>query len=99
MNTVIVVVERHRDGKCYPERWWDLPAATVERLRGLEHALRCGRGLSYRAVQRTLFEQYGERRSIGVIWKDINQYECSRCAPQPPAPPDPASKPRVYQWR
>jgi hypothetical protein len=97
---VVLVVERHADGKLYPERWWDLPAATVERVRGLEHALRCGQGLSYREVQRVLLERYGERRSLGVIFKDIRRYECGHCVPElTPPPPDPAQRPRAFQWR
>ncbi len=95
----MIVVERHGDGKLYPERWWDLPAETVERLRGLEHHLRCTEGLPYRQVQQALLDRYGERRSLGVIFKDIRRYECSRCAPQPPRPPDPASRARVIPWR
>ena len=99
MNAVIVVVQRHADGKLYPERWWDLPPQVSDRARGLEHALRCGRKLTFREVQRVLLEQYGERRSLGVIHKDIKRYTCRHCTPQPPAPPDPRQQPRAYQWR
>jgi hypothetical protein len=99
VNAQVIVVERHGDGKLYPERWWDLPAELAERLRGLEHHLRCVEHLSYRQVQRALLERFGERRSLGQIHADLHEYACCHCAPQPPKPPDPRQKPRVFAWR
>jgi hypothetical protein len=97
--TKVVVVERHADGRLYPPRWWDLPPQVVEHLRGLEHHLRCVERLSYRQVVAAMLDRFGERRSLGQVWKDVHNYECPSCAPRPALPPDPRQKARVVAWR
>jgi hypothetical protein len=87
-----------RDRKLYPAGL-PRPAAERDRLRGLIHDLHCRRGLSIRATQSALLDQYGIRRSCGQVHKYLAWWECSRCAPQPEPPSDPSQKARAYQWR
>jgi len=96
VNTIVVVMRA--DHKLYPPV--ARSAAEIARLRDLEHHLRCARGLSIRAVQTAMLDQ-GIKRSIGMIWRDLNQYECPRCstAPRPAPPPDPRMKARPVAWR
>ena len=98
MNRPLVVVRRV-DGRLYPPTWPNTPPEVTQRLVDLAHHLRCREGLTYKGVQAAMMERYGERRSVGQIWKDVHNNVCSRCAPQPPAPPDPRQQPRAYAWR
>jgi hypothetical protein len=97
MNTTIVVVQRHGDGRLYPPRWWDLPPQVQERLRGLAHHLRCVEHLSYREVQRQMLDRFGERRSLGQVWTDVHEFECPSCIPEVAPPPKPKARP--VPWR
>jgi hypothetical protein len=97
MNVAVVVVERHRDGRCFPPRWWALPPEVSERLRGLAHHLRCVEGLSYRQAQQAMLQRFGERRSLGQVWTDVHEFECAHCIPE--AAPPPAIKARPVPWR
>jgi hypothetical protein len=98
MSTLVRVTS---DGRLYPPTWPHMPPAERERLRGLEHHLRCAEGLSIRQVQRAMLSRFGERRSTGQIHRDLQQFECPRCstAPKPPPPPDPRQKAQVFEWR
>lgn len=86
---------RGRDNKLYPA----VPAPQAERNRiiTLEHNLRCRDHLTFAQVRATLAEQYGVRRSIGAIYRDLHEFECRRCAEdgpgQPAAQPEPAPEP------
>lgn len=99
MSVIVVTVRPGRDGKLYQTPWLRAVPAELNRVRWLTHRLHCQQGLSHRAVQRTLLDQHGIRRSTGVIARDLALFECPSCAPQPPAPPDPARKARAYAWR
>lgn len=94
----MVELVRGRDHKLYP-LGLPRPAEEHDRLVGLSHVLRCRRELSFRQVQRALLDQFGVRRSLGAIFRDLHRYECDQCAPKPPAPPDPRQKARVIAWR
>lgn len=111
MNGVVFVwAVRYADGRIYPAQR-PLPPEVTEHLRSLEHRLHCGEGLSYRATQRAMMARYGARRSLGQVFNDLRDFQCSRCAPQPakpapapaPAPPQPAAprrvRPEVFEWR
>lgn len=76
VNTTVVVVQR-ADGHLYPAE--PLTEAEHDRIRGLAHSLR-HRGMSYRQVQRALFDQHGIRRSIGSVYADLTRFECDRCS-------------------
>ena len=97
MNRPMLVVRRV-DGKLYPPQWPNTPPEVTDRLRLHVHLLRCREGLSYRQVVAAMLERYGERRSLGQVWKDINGYECSRCSTVP-RPPDPRQRVQVHAWR
>jgi hypothetical protein len=97
MNAKIVVVERHRDGRLFPPRWWDLPPEVSERLRGLAHHLRCVEGLTYKQAQQAMLDRFGERRSVGQIWADVHEFECPHCIP--PIAPPPRPRARAIPWR
>jgi hypothetical protein len=97
MNVAVVVVQRFRDGRLFPEHWDHLPPAQVERLRGLAHHLRCVEHLSYRQAQQAMLERFGERRSLGQVWTDVHEFECPSCMPELAPPPRPKARP--VQWR
>jgi hypothetical protein len=92
-----IVVERHRDGKYYPLDWHDPVPERSQRLRDLAHHLRCGSHLSYKQVQAVMLERFGERRSIGRIWRDVHEFECPYCVPELAPPPRPRARP--VPWR
>jgi len=94
-----LVVVRRVDGRLYPPTWPHTPPEVVRHLQALAHRLHCGEGLSYRATQRAMMERYGERRSVGQVWKDIQAVKCHDCAPRPAPPPDPRQKAQVIAWR
>lgn len=71
------------DGKRYPPGG-DLPPDQRNRARWLIHHLHCRDGLSIRAAQRVMVEQHGIRRSLGILHKDLINYQCPACA----GPPD-----------
>jgi hypothetical protein len=96
VNTVMVVLRRGRDHKLYPVDL-PLPKAEHDRLVGLSHLMRCGRGLSYRQAQRALAEQLGVRRSLGAIFRDVHHYECAQCIAPIALPPPPRARPQP--WR
>jgi hypothetical protein len=100
VNVPVIIVKRVA-GRLYPETWPNTPPEVTERLRGHVHLLRCREHLSYRAVVAAMLERYGERRSLGQVWKDVHYYECSRCstAPRPAPPPDPRQRIQVHAWR
>jgi hypothetical protein len=96
VDAVVVVDVRVKgaDGKLYPPL---MPAPGRERLRAIEHDLHCRQGLSIRATQTAMLRQ-GIRRSRGQVHKDLTWWRCPYC-PAEPKPPDPAQRPRSYQWR
>jgi hypothetical protein len=94
----MVELVRGKDGKRYP---LGLPRPAGEHLRlvAQSHTLRCGRELPYRQAQKALASEFGVRRSLGAIFRDVHVYKCPYCTPQPPRPPDPAQRARVIAWR
>lgn len=98
VDAVVVVDVRVKgaDGKLYPPLM-PIPLAERKRLRALEHDMRCRRGMSIRQVQAAMLAQ-GIRRSRGQIHKDM-AWQCPYCVRRPPAPPDPAQRIQVHQWR
>ena len=97
MNPSVIVVKRVA-GRLYPTTWPNTPPEVTERLRWHVHLLRCKEGLPYRQVVAAMLERFGERRSLGQVWKDVHNYECSRCSTAP-KPPDPAQRIQVHAWR
>jgi hypothetical protein len=91
-----IIVTRRVDGRLYPPQWPHTPPEVTERLRGLEHHLRCVEHLTFKQVQAAMLERFGERRSIGQIHKDVTRYECPSCAVRPDPPP---ARPEVHPWR
>lgn len=98
---VATLVRVTSNGKPQPPTWPKTPPEVSQRLRDLEHDLRCRQHLSFRQVQAAMLERYGERRSLGQLHLDLTRFECDRCstAPRPAPPPDPAQRPRTYSWR
>lgn len=91
MNAVVFVwAVRYADGRIYPAQR-PLPPEVTEHLRSLEHLLHCGEGLSYRATQRAMMARYGARRSLGQVFNDLRDFQCSKCAPAPATTPPPAA--------
>ncbi len=77
-----IVVEQRRDGKFYP-LGGVLDPAERNRARWLAHNL-CHRDhLSVRTAQKIMIEQYALRRSLGIIHKDLINYQCPACADPP----------------
>jgi len=79
VNAIVIETTRGRDGKRYPAGG-DLPPDQRNRARWLAHNLVHRDGMSIRAAQRVMLEQYAMRRSIGMIHRDLVAYECPRCA-------------------
>jgi hypothetical protein len=77
---VVLVVERRRDGRCYP-----VGGVLAEDQRraaiAAAHASRCRDGRSFRATQRALAEA-GIRRSLGMIYRDVTTWGCRWCNPE-----------------
>jgi hypothetical protein len=69
------------DGKTYPAGGV-LPPRERNAARWLIHNLHCRDGLSVRAAQRVMAEQ-GVRRSLGILHRDLANYECPSCRDQP----------------
>jgi hypothetical protein len=95
MNAPLIVVRRV-DGRLYPATWPHTPPEVVRHLQALAHLLRCGEGLTYTQVQAAMLERYGERRSVGQIWKDVHRVRCKDCTPKPPPP---RVRAEVIPWR
>lgn len=98
VKAVTVELVRGKDRKLYPV---GLPRPAKEHLRlvGLSHTLRCGRKLSYPKIRDTLAAEFGVRRSVGAIYRDLHAYTCPHCAPQPPEPAPRPVRPEVHTWR
>ena len=98
VNVVTVELVRRRDHKLYP---LGLPRPPAEHLRivALSHTLRCGRKLAYRQAEKALAAEFGIRRSIGAVYRDVHDYRCPLCTPRPAPPPDPRMKARAVPWR
>lgn len=75
MNTI--TLRRGADGKKYLDR----PLTRTERnqARWLEHNLVHRDHLSIRAAQKVMAESYHVRRSIGIIVRDLRDFECPHC--------------------
>jgi len=78
VNVIVIEVRPGRDGKKYPPGG-DLPPAERNRARKLAHNLICRDKLSIRAAQRVMLEQYAVRRSLGIIHRDLQRFECPSC--------------------
>ena len=69
---------RGQNGKSYPAT--RLTRQELNRARWLAHQLVHDRGLSIRRAQKVMAETYGIRRSVGIIAKDLADFECPACA-------------------
>jgi hypothetical protein len=87
MNTIVIEVERRRDGRRYPPGG-SLPEPLRWRAASLAHQLHCRDGLTIRATQQALAAR-GLRHSVGMIHRDLTRYACDACdgPPQQPGPP------------
>jgi len=70
VRAVAIEVQRGRDGKLYPPRM-PIPLAERKPARWLVHNLVHRDHLSIRAAQAVMHDQYGVRRSVGQLWKDL----------------------------
>jgi hypothetical protein len=88
---VIELVKR-KDGKLYPA----VPCTPAEHrhLVALIHNMRHVDRLSYPAIQRALLERHAVRRSLGMVWRDANEFRCPNCASGAAPSPRPAETPR-----
>lgn len=77
MNTVIIEVQRGRDGKRYPAG--PLTTRQLAEARGLAHWLVHRDRMSIRAAQRVMLERYGVRRAVGTIARDLELFTCPHC--------------------
>ena len=82
VNVIVVEVKVGRDGKRYPVGG-DLSPTDRNRARWLIHNLHCRDRLSIREAQRTMLDQYGLRRSVGILHRDLINYQCPACADSP----------------
>jgi hypothetical protein len=71
-------LRRGLDGKLYSAR----PLTREERSRAisLAHLLIHRDHLSVRAAQQVMADSYGLRRSVGIITRDLTDFECDYCA-------------------
>jgi hypothetical protein len=74
-----IVVELRRDGKFYP-LGGVLEPAERNRARWLAHRLVCRDHLSIRQAQAAMLAQHGLRRSLGILHRDLVNYQCPDCA-------------------
>jgi hypothetical protein len=82
VNVIVVEVKAGRDGKLYPAGG-DLPAAARNQARWLIHNLHCRDGLPIRQAQRVMLAEHGLRRSLGILHRDLANYECPACRDRP----------------
>jgi hypothetical protein len=80
-----------RDGRRY--RASAPSPAERARTRRLAHKLVCELGLSIRAAQERMAEEYGVHRSRGAVWEDVAFYECPACSNRTPGHADTARTP------
>jgi hypothetical protein len=92
----VIELVRRRDGKLYPAVLRS-PAEHREVV-ALIHNMRCVDRLSYPAIQRALLERHAIRRSLGMIWRDVNTFKCPNCVPKPPTPAVKV-KAQAFDWR
>lgn len=71
-------VRRGTDGKMY--RAVPLSRQERNRARWLAHQLVHRDGLSIKAAQKVMAGSYGLRRSVGILMKDLANFECPDCA-------------------
>ena len=74
-----------RDGKSYP---YPMPhGASPDRAEAIraEHFLRCVMHFHYEEIPGELLSQYGIRRSIGSVHRDIREFTCEACRDDVPA--------------
>ena len=69
---------RSQNGNAYPAT--RLTRQELSQARRLTHRLICEQGLSIRRARLVVAEKYGIRRSVGIIAKDLADYECPACA-------------------
>jgi hypothetical protein len=92
-------LHRRADGKLYPAVPWTREQRN--RARWLAHNLVHRDGMTIRRAQQVMAEGYGVRRSLGIISRDLERFECPACrdgpagTPQasPPLPAGPARAP------
>jgi hypothetical protein len=66
-----------RNGKQYPAAL--LTREQLNRARRAAHVLVHDRGLSIRRAQQVMAEDYGIRRSVGIIARDLADFTCPSC--------------------
>jgi len=67
-----------RNGKQYPAA--PLSREQLNRARHLAHRLVHEHGLSLRRARQVMAEDYGIRRSVGIIHRDLADFLCPACA-------------------
>jgi hypothetical protein len=80
VNVIVIEVHRGRDSKLYPAV--RLTAAERNRARWLAHRLVHTDGLSVRQAQAAMLDR-GLRRSVGILCRDLQRFECPDCAGPP----------------
>ena len=73
----MTTTRRGLDGKSYPA----VRLSRQERGQAIRaaHELVHRDGLSIKAAQRAMAERYGLRRSVGIIARDLMDFECPDC--------------------
>jgi hypothetical protein len=66
-----------RNGKMYPAA--RLTREELGRAHRAAHFLVHDRGLSIRRAQQVMAEDYGIRRSVGIIARDLTDFVCPAC--------------------
>jgi hypothetical protein len=66
-----------RNGKQYPAA--PLTREQLNRARNAAHFLVHSRGMSVRRAQQVMAEDYGIRRSVGIIARDLADFVCTAC--------------------
>jgi hypothetical protein len=79
VNAIVIEVERRSDGKRYPAGG-SLPPAARNQARWLIHNLHCRDKLPIREAQRVMLAEHGLRRSLGILSRDLQRFQCPSCA-------------------
>ena len=78
VNAIIIETVVRSDGKRYPVGGV-LPDQERNRARWLAHRLVCRDRHSIRQAQKIMLAEHGCRRSLGIICRDLQRFECPEC--------------------
>ena len=87
----VIELVRRRDGKLYPAVL--RTPAEHRQVVALIHNMRCVDRLSYPAIRAALLERHAIRRSLGMIWRDANEFRCPNCGSKPAEAPAAVPRP------